>query len=68
MPFGLMNAPHTFQHTRFIIFSSEEGQSALVHLGDIIIFTEYADEHIDHGPQLLALLNDTGVTLKVNKC
>lgn len=67
MPFGLRNAPMTFQHTMDVIRSPVMLQSALVFLNDIFMFSSPPDEHVDHAGHVLTLLNDAGATLKLKK-
>ena len=44
MPFGLCNAPATFQRLMDSLFETELGKELLVYLDDILIFTETAEE------------------------
>lgn len=67
MPFGLINAPWTFQRTMHIILSLAKGQHAMVNLDDIIIFSKSSDKHIDNVRKVLTLLNDAAAAQKL-KC
>ena len=46
MPFGLCNAPATFQRVMNYILRFVSGIKALVYLDDVIIFSETFDDHL----------------------
>ena len=68
MPFGLKNAPATFQRALDIILSGVRWQICLVYLDDVIVFSRGMKEHIAHLDQVLTLLRAAGVSLKLKKC
>ena len=68
MPFGLCNAPATFQRAMDILLAGIRWKSCLVYLDDIIIFSKEVDEHIKHVEQVLEKLQSAGVSLKLKKC
>ncbi|CAN8075543.1 unnamed protein product [Agarophyton chilense] len=68
MPFGLKNAPATFQQVMHIILSRVKWKFALVYLDDVIIFSLTVTEHLRHVKKVLTILQDPGVTLKLRKC
>jgi len=68
MPFGLRNAPATFQRALDIILSGVRWQSCLIYLDDVIVFSTSVEEHLVHVNQVLTLLREAGVTLKLSKC
>ena len=68
MPFGLRNAPATFQHALDIILSGVRWQSGLICLDDVIVFSWTTDEHLRHFDEILTLLIRAGITLKLTKC
>ena len=68
MPFGLSNAPATFQRVLDIVLSRYRWQTCLVYLDDVIIFSKNRDEHIQHVREVLTSLRDAGVSLKLRKC
>lgn len=47
MPFGLCNAPSTYQHLMSIVLR-DCGAFAIPYLDDIIIFSPSMDEHLRH--------------------
>lgn len=65
---GLNIAPRTFQRAMDIMLYSVKWWVALVYLDDIVIFPNSPFDHIDHVRQVLTLLSDAGVTLKLKKC
>ena len=68
MPFGLKNAPATFQRAIDIILSRVKWQYALVYLDDVIIYSKSFEEHIVHVRTVLTLLSKAGISLKLKKC
>ena len=68
MPFGLKNAPATFQRALDIILSGLRWQVCLIYLDDVIVFSKDMEQHLDHLDQVLSLLRDAGVSLKLRKC
>ena len=68
LPFGLCNAPATFQRAMDMILAGVRWQICLVYLDDIIVFSRSPEEHIGHLGQVFKLLADAGVSLKASKC
>ena len=68
MPFGLKNAPATFQRAVDIVLSRVKWQYALVYLDDVIIYSKTLREHFTHLRTILDLLQEAGVSLKLPKC
>ena len=68
MPFGLCNAPASFQRTVDILLSGYRWKTCLVYLDDIIIFSKDRETHLQHVDQILAVLHKNGLTLKLKKC
>ena len=68
MPFGLRNAPATFQRALDIILSGIRWQTCLIYLNDVIVFSKDAETHLRHVDEVLRLLRETSVTLKLRKC
>jgi hypothetical protein len=68
MPFGLVNAPATFQRALDMIVAGVKWMYALVYLDDVIIYSRTFEDHLKHVSHVLALLKGAGVSLKLKKC
>ena len=68
LPFGLRNAPATFQRAMDIILSRVRWKYALVYLDDIIIFSRDDDSHLRNIECVLKILQEAGATLRLSKC
>ena len=68
MPFGLKNAPATFQRAVDIILYRVKWETALVYLYDVIVCLRTVTEHMAHVRELLRLLHPAGVSIKLSKC
>lgn len=68
MPFGLCNAPATFQRTMNKIFKNESGNFILPYLDDIIIFSNNYAEHEKHVEIALGRIRAAGLSLNPSKC
>lgn len=68
MPFGLCNAPSTFQATMNDLFRPFLRKFVLVFFDDILIFSQQFDQHIDHLKLVLEKLAQHQFYLKQSKC
>ena len=68
MPFGLRNAPASFQRALDIILSGVRWKMCLVYIDDIIVFSKDREEHLEHLEHVLSLLQGSGIKLKLKKC
>ena len=68
MPFGLCNAPATFQRFMDLVLAGLKWQCLLVYLDDIIIFSPEADQHIDDLHQVFERIRVSNVKLNPHKC
>ena len=68
MPFGLKNAPATFQRAVDIILSRVKWETALTYPDDVIVYLRSVTEHMAHVREVLRLLHSAGVSLKLSKC
>jgi Reverse transcriptase (RNA-dependent DNA polymerase) len=68
MPFGLRNAPATFQRAIDIILSGLKWRTGLVYLDDIIIYSTSREDHSHHVDEVLTTLGRAGLSLKLKKC
>jgi hypothetical protein len=67
MPFGLRNAPGTFQRLVNKLLSGCEDFAA-GYLDAIIIFSDNWDDHIKHLSEIFTRIAKAGLTLKPSKC
>ena len=68
MPFGVTNAPATFQRLMNQIFKEELDDFVLVYLDDILIFSQTLQEHIQHIRQALEKLRKAQLYARLHKC
>ena len=68
MPFGLCNAPATFQNAMNNLFGNAIGQYVLVYMDDILIFSKTKEDHLRHLDHVLALLKSQHYYVKISKC
>lgn len=67
MPFGLKNAPATFQRVMDNILGDLVGPICLVYLDDIIIFSPSLQEHITHLDQIFTKLTRANFKVQLSK-
>lgn len=67
MPFGLRNAPATFQRLMDVILANMQTYTR-AYMDDIVIYSETWSDHLAHIGNVLARLKDTGLTAKPTKC
>lgn len=65
MPFGLRNAPTSFQRAINIILSSVRFKSVMVYLDDFILFSINYEEHLDNLETFSSLLQNAEMTIKL---
>jgi hypothetical protein len=68
MPFGLMNAPGTFQAFVNDTLRDYLDDFVVVYLDDILIYSDTAEEHTAHVKKVLQKLEAAGICLKLEKC
>uniref|UniRef100_A0A1A8HG02 Gypsy retrotransposon integrase-like protein 1 n=1 Tax=Nothobranchius korthausae TaxID=1143690 RepID=A0A1A8HG02_9TELE len=68
MPFGLCNAPGTFQRLMQRIFGDKQCQSLLIYLDDIVVFSSSVEEHLQRLEMVLDRLQREGLKVKLAKC
>jgi hypothetical protein len=68
MPFGLSNAPATFQSLMNQIFAAQLQRYVLVFFNDILIYNTSLADHINHLSEVLQILRENGLTAKMSKC
>jgi hypothetical protein len=68
MPFGLSNAPATFQCVMNSIFAPYLRKFVIVFLDDILVYSASWTEHLHHLRQVLATLQNAQLFAKLSKC
>ncbi|KRY05891.1 Retrovirus-related Pol polyprotein from transposon 17.6, partial [Trichinella britovi] len=68
MPFGLCNAPATFQRLMETSLRGLVGSKCLVYLDDVIVFGRTAEEHTARLQEVLDRLRKVGLKVKPEKC
>ncbi|KZS07209.1 Uncharacterized protein APZ42_029116 [Daphnia magna] len=67
-PFGLNNAPSTFQRLMDRMLGRLKWQMCLVYLDDVLVFGKSFEEHQERLNCVLEALEKAGLTLNVSKC
>lgn len=68
MPFGLCNAPSTFERLMEAIFRGLQWKTLLIYLDDVIVFGSTVEEVIERLEAVLVRLRDAKLKLKPKKC
>ena len=68
MPFGLCDAPATFQLLMDMVLSGLQWSSCIVYIDDIIVVGRSFDEHLCNLKQVFESINKAGLKLHPNKC
>ena len=68
MPFGLCNAPGTFERAMELIMKGLQWKTLILYLDDIIVMGSSFDEHIDRLDEVLTRVSSAGLKLKPSKC
>ena len=68
MPFGLCNAPGTFERLMETVLRGMQWERAVLYLDDIIIFSQTVDEHLKRLQEVFERLKQANLTLKPSKC
>ena len=64
MPFGLVNAPATFQRLMTTVFSGMNFESVLLYLDDVIIYSSTLEEHVTRLTEVFQRLRQHNLKLK----
>jgi hypothetical protein len=68
MPFGLVNAPATFQRLMELVLSGLACNSCLVYLDDVLVVGATLQEHNKNLEEVLERIRQAGLRLKPKKC
>lgn len=68
MPYGLCNAPGTFQRLMERIFGDQRFHSLLLYLDDVVVFSSTFKQHLERLESVFSRLREHGLKLKLKKC
>ena len=68
MPFGLCNAPPTFQRLMLNCLGELNLTYCLIYLNDVIVFSHTKEEHLERMRVIFDRLREHGLKLKPSKC
>ena len=68
MPFGLCNAPATFQRLMEKVLAGLQWKTAVVYLDDVIVYGRTFEEHLERLEEVFQRLQAAGLKLKPSKC
>ena len=68
MPFGLCNAPSTFQRAMDVLLAGLNWKTALIYIDDILVYSRTFNDHLADLEAVLIRLSDAKFTVKLSKC
>ena len=68
MPFGLCNAPATFQRLTEAVLGGLARDKCFVYLDDILVVGKTSEDHLDNLREVFSRLQQSGLKLKPSKC
>ena len=68
MPFGLCNAPATFQRLMETVLSGLARDKCFIYLDDVLVVGKTFEEHANNLREVLTRLREAGLRLKPSKC
>ena len=68
MPFGLCNAPGTFQRLMECVLRGLNWQIALIYLDDVLVYSQNFEDHLHHLCLVFDRFHEAGLKLKPSKC
>ena len=68
MPFGLCNAPATFERLMETVLKGHQWKTCLVYLDDVIIFGNTFEQCAKRTEEIITCLGEAGLKLKAKKC
>ena len=68
MPFGLKNAPATFQRMMNHVLSDYINKICVIYMDDILVFSSSLDEHLNSLTKIFSVLNEYNLKVQMNKC
>lgn len=67
MPFGLKNAPATFQRMMDNVLRDYQYKTCFVYMDDIVIFSKSLQDHLTHLSQIFQRLRETNLKIQLDK-
>jgi hypothetical protein len=68
MPFGLCNAPATFQSLMTSVMAGLLGTQVLCYVDDLVVFGVTFEQHLSRLQAVFSRLRDAGLKIKIQKC
>ena len=68
MPFGLANAPSTFQRMMDRVLAGLLYKNCFIFIDDVCVFSRTLDDHLDHLDAVLSRLDSNDLKIKLSKC
>jgi methionyl-tRNA synthetase len=68
IPFGLTNAPATFQDMINHIFRDILDQGVIAYIDDVLIYVETEEKHNELVKEVLKRLEENGLVISLEKC
>jgi len=68
MPFELSNAPNTFMRLMTHVLQPFMRKLLIVYFDDILVYTTFRTDHVDHLKQLLCALREVKLFSNLRKC
>ena len=68
MPFGLCNAPATFQREMNRIFFDLIGVCVFIYIDDLVIYSSSLEQHVKDIEKVFQILNNNGLKVNFEKC
>ena len=68
MPFGLCNAPATFQRLMDRVYDGIAWKFVVVYLDDTIVYSQTFDDHLRHLNKVFRKIRKAGLCLNIEKC
>ena len=68
MPFGLANAPSTFQRLMDLVLVGLHWEACLIYLDDVIVFGRSFEEHLERLRSVLERFKEANLQLNPSKC
>lgn len=68
MPYGLTNAPATFQRLMDSVLAGLKWKCCLVYIDDVIIYSPTFEQHMEDLTSVFRTIEAANLTLKINKC